>query len=220
MNEKRLLLIDADGPLRHALAEQLGGLGYAVEQAGTAAAAALATADGCALMVVAGPVGDASQAELCRAWLAARPIPPLALVDDPRMILSLEGLGAVTLAKPVRLATLAQALADAARAAPSPDLAFGALRFHPATRGLTGGAGKPVRLTEKEAAILVYLHGAAGKPVAREELLGQVWGYASAVTTHTLETHVYRLRRKLTAAAANGPTVIGESGGYRLVLPD
>ena len=219
MNEKRALLVDAEGPLRQALAEQLGGLGYAVDQAGTSAAASLATADGCALMVVAGPVPDASQAELCRTWIAARGIAPLALVDDPRALLALEAAGAVALAKPVRLAVLAQALSEAARSAPSSDLEFGPLRFQPATRALTGGVGKPARLTEKEAAILVYLHGASGKLVPREELLGQVWGYAGAVTTHTLETHVYRLRRKLAAVAVDGPTVIGESGGYRLALP-
>jgi DNA-binding response OmpR family regulator len=219
VNAQRVLLVDADGPLRRAMAEQLGGLGYAVEQAGSAAAAALAIADGCALMVVAGAVPDASQAELCRSWIAARDTPPVALADDSGSAHALEAAGALTLAKPVRIAALARALAEAGRGAGQAELAFGPLRFRPATRELECGAGPPARLTEKEAAILVYLHGAGDRLVPRDELLGQVWGYAGAVTTHTLETHIYRLRRKLASGAPHGPSLLGEAGGYRLVLP-
>ena len=218
MKAKTVLLVDADGPLRQALAEQLVGLGYAVEQAGSAAAVALAIADGCVLMVVAGPLPDAGQAELCRTWQAARGTPPLALVDDPRLMMALEAAGALTLAKPIRLAALAHALTDAARTVSGAGLSIGVLRFDPATRALDGN-GKPARLTEKEAAILVYLHEAAGQLVLRDELLARVWGYAGAVTTHTLETHIYRLRRKLAAAATEAPSLVGEAGGYRLVVP-
>jgi len=126
---------------------------------------------------------------------------------------------AAALRKPVRVAELMAALARHAAAAPAAGVALGAaLRLDPAARvlartGLGEGAAR-VRLTEKEAAILLHLH-AAGRPVPKEELLGEVWGYSPEATTHTLETHVYRLRRKLVAAFGQA-VVVTERGGYRL----
>jgi DNA-binding response OmpR family regulator len=80
-------------------------------------------------------------------------------------------------------------------------------------------AGVSVRLTEKEAAILQFLRHRAGAPVGRDTLLGEVWGYNQGVTTHTLETHIYRLRRKLEALGPEGPGLVHtEPGGYRVNL--
>ena len=76
--------------------------------------------------------------------------------------------------------------------------------------------GTRLRLTEKETAILKYLYRAGGKPVPREELLNDVWGYHAAVTTHTLETHVYRLRQKIELEPSNARILVTEPGGYRL----
>ena len=56
---------------------------------------------------------------------------------------------------------------------------------------------KKIRLTEKETSILKYLYRAGDRPVGRDTLLGEVWGYNAGVTTHTLETHIYRLRQKI-----------------------
>jgi len=82
--------------------------------------------------------------------------------------------------------------------------------------------GKPpirdIRLTEKETNILKYLYRAGGKPVGREELLHEVWGYNSGVTTHTLETHVYRLRQKIEPEKGVATLLVTEPGGYRLEL--
>lgn len=89
------------------------------------------------------------------------------------------------------------------------------------------GAPRPVRLTDKEVQILKYLYlhaqdsaknGAAHDVVGREELLGEVWGYNAAVTTHTLETHVYRLRQKMERDPAHAAILVTEPGGYRLNL--
>jgi DNA-binding response OmpR family regulator len=77
--------------------------------------------------------------------------------------------------------------------------------------------GKKVRLTEKEAAILKYLYRAEGQIVARDKLLSEVWGYNANVTTHTLETHVYRLRQKIEANPAKAVILVTEGGGYKLV---
>ena len=74
-----------------------------------------------------------------------------------------------------------------------------------------------MRLTEKETAILRYLYRAGQRPVSRETLLQEVWGYNSGVTTHTLETHIYRLRQKVEKDAASPAILVTESGGYKLV---
>ena len=74
-----------------------------------------------------------------------------------------------------------------------------------------------LRLTEKESAILRYLHRADQQPVAREMLLKHVWGYNSNVTTHTLETHIYRLRQKIETNPADAQLLVTEGGGYKLI---
>ena len=74
-----------------------------------------------------------------------------------------------------------------------------------------------VRLTEKETAILKYLYRAGDKVVGREVLLDDVWGYNTEVDTHTLETHIYRLRQKIEEDPSRAVLLVTESGGYRLV---
>ena len=77
--------------------------------------------------------------------------------------------------------------------------------------------GDKVRLTEKETAILKYLYRAEQKVITRDVLLEEVWGYNSGVTTHTLETHIYRLRQKIEKDPSNARLLVTESGGYKLV---
>ena len=78
--------------------------------------------------------------------------------------------------------------------------------------------GGKVRLTEKEASIIKYLYRTGGKVVSRDTLLEEVWGYNSGVTTHTLETHVYRLRQKIEPEKGVATLLMTEPGGYRLAL--
>jgi DNA-binding response OmpR family regulator len=82
---------------------------------------------------------------------------------------------------------------------------------------LLSPTGAKVRLTEKETSILRYLYRAGQRPVSREILLQEVWGYNSGVTTHTLETHIYRLRQKVEQDAANPAILVTETGGYKLL---
>ncbi|MEI8154237.1 MAG: helix-turn-helix domain-containing protein, partial [Hyphomicrobiales bacterium] len=77
--------------------------------------------------------------------------------------------------------------------------------------------GSKIRRTGREAAILRFLYRAGQKPVSRETLLQEVWGYNSGVTTHTLETHVYRLRQKVEKDAASPAILVTDAGGYKLV---
>jgi len=72
------------------------------------------------------------------------------------------------------------------------------------------------RLTDKERDILHVLHQNAGKSVSRVTLLQEVWGYVDGVETHTLETHIYRLRQKIEPDPSIARLLMTEAGGYRL----
>jgi len=93
---------------------------------------------------------------------------------------------------------------------------IGSYHFKPGQKLLLDKDGTKIHLTEKEAAIIKYLYRAGGKVVSREVLLEEVWGYNSGVTTHTLETHVYRLRQKIEKNPGQAQLLLTESGGYRL----
>ncbi|CAA7621890.1 response regulator transcription factor [Magnetospirillum sp. UT-4] len=120
----------------------------------------------------------------------------------------------LALAKPVRPRTLLGEIGRCLAARPD-GFALGPWRVDLAARLLADPTGRRVRLTDKEAAILEHLHRAGGV-VARETLLAEVWGYSAHVDTHTLETHIYRLRRKIEADPSNVCLLVTEAGGYRL----
>src|SRR5208283_4091825 len=124
------------------------------------------------------------------------------------------------IAKPFRLAELLARLRAQLRIFEnSEDAVFtiGPYTFRPAAKLLQDTAkNHRIPPTEKEAAILKYLYRAGSRPVARQILLNEVWGYNSAVTTHTLETHIYRLRQKIEPDPSNARLLVTEGGGYRL----
>ena len=93
---------------------------------------------------------------------------------------------------------------------------IGSYVFKPNSKILEANGNKSIRLTEKENDILKFLYQNLGTIVSREILLHEVWGYNSKVTTHTLETHIYRLRQKIEIDPANACFLITETGGYRL----
>ena len=122
-------------------------------------------------------------------------------------------------AKPFKFAVLmARIRAQLRSHEQSEDAVFrlGPYEFRPAAKLLVDERHKKIRLTEKETSILKYLYRAGEKPVARDELLAEVWGYNAGVTTHTLETPVYRLRQKIEPDPANAKLLLTEAGGYRL----
>lgn len=118
----------------------------------------------------------------------------------------------VGLATPLRMASLLTAIEQALAA--GAEIRLGRWRFDPVARLLVDGGDK-VRLTDKEAAILTLLRDSDGV-VGRDELLEQVWGYGADIDTHTLETHIYRLRQKIEADPAEASVLLTEAGGYRL----
>lgn len=72
-----------------------------------------------------------------------------------------------------------------------------------------------ISLTEKEVATMVYLWQAT-HPVTREDLLRDVWEYAADTDTHTIETHIYRLRQKIEKDPANPHYLLTDKAGYQL----
>ena len=96
-------------------------------------------------------------------------------------------------------------------------LNFGPYEFKPSVKQLTTQTGDKIRLTEKEANILKFLYRASAGTVSRETLLHEIWGYNAQIATHTLETHIYRLRQKIEADPSNAKLLVTEEGGYRLV---
>lgn len=96
-------------------------------------------------------------------------------------------------------------------------LKIGEYVFKPSSKHLMPPDGAKLKLTEKEAAILNFLYRANRAIVTREVLLRELWGYNSNVTTHTLETHIYRLRQKIERDSANAQILMTEGGGYKLI---
>ena len=202
---KSVLLVDGNAVPRHSLAEQLAREGtYAVIEAATAQEAR-AAAHYLFAIIDAAVEGSESLARELRS--NGRPV--LLLTEE-------EHDGTNALVKPFRLGALLARLSaqlgphglDEDRPVP-----IGPYLFRPGAKLLTGA--REVRLTEKETKILKFLH-AAGGTVPRETLLHEVWGYSPAVTTHTLETHIYRLRRKIEENPGQAKILLTEGGGYRL----
>ena len=138
---------------------------------------------------------------------------------DSDTILGLEAGANDYVTKPFRFAVLlARIRAQLRQHEQSEDATFqvGPYTFKPGQKLLIDEKGSKIRLTEKEAAIIKFLYRAGDSVVSRDTLLEEVWGYNSGVTTHTLETHVYRLRQKIEKDPANAQILITDSGGYRL----
>jgi len=139
---------------------------------------------------------------------------------DSDTILGLEAGANDYVTKPFRFAVLLARLRAQLRThEQSEDAIFnvGHYTFRPSQKLLTEEDGNKVRLTEKETAIMKYLYRAEQKVISRDELLEQVWGYNSGVTTHTLETHIYRLRQKVEKDPSNARLLVTEGGGYKLL---
>jgi DNA-binding response OmpR family regulator len=216
---KRVLLVDGDGLPRRALAEQLEGLGYTVVETDSVSGAHELMGV-CDLLIVGDASDRALLTELCRAWRELRLTAPIILADGSDAEADRTVAGATFLVRPIRLAELVRKLQETAPRGAAAAMAIGEVTFDPATRELSGAAHEPVRLTEREAAIFAYLWRNLDRNVPRDELLAQVLGYSGDTATHTLETHIYRLRRKLAAAAATPPRLISEDKGYRLSAPE
>ncbi|PPR14043.1 MAG: Response regulator MprA [Alphaproteobacteria bacterium MarineAlpha12_Bin1] len=141
-------------------------------------------------------------------------------IDNDGKVLSHKSLVNDCIVKPFRLRDLLTSLRTQLREfEQSEDAVFsiGQFKFKPIQKILVNEEQRKVHLTEKEIAILKYLYQAGNKVVSREQLLVEVWGYNTEVTTHTLETHVYRLRQKIENTPSAATLLVTEPGGYRLI---
>ena len=228
--EHPILIVDDDRALRETLAEQLSVDGaFAVSEAASLAEATQRLAEpearfDAVILDVGLPDGDGRDfcARLRKDGVKIPVIMLTAADDEHDVVRGLEAGANDYVAKPFRLAELlARLRAQLRMFENSEDAVFviGNFTFRPALKLLQDAAtGRRVRLTEKEAAILKFLYRAGAKPVPRQVLLNDVWGYNAAVTTHTLETHIYRLRQKIETEPANARMLLTEGGGYRLDL--
>jgi len=223
---RQILIVDDDAELREALAEQLAmHEEFEVVAADTAAAARAAMQTNpphLVVMDVGLPDMDGREAvKLMRKDGFKRPIIMLTALDsDADTVLGLESGANDYVAKPFRFAVLLARVRVQLRqheASEDAEFQIGPYTFRPASKNLIGAKGNRLRLTEKEAAILRYLRRADRQVVSRETLLREVWGYNSNVTTHTLETHIYRLRQKIEADPADARLLVTDAGGYKLL---
>ncbi len=224
---RTLLIVEDDDLLRRALKEQLAAQGdFAVIEEAQQGAAALIAVKGKVFDVILLDIGlpDMDGREVCQRMRDAgvrSPIIMLTAADsEDDTITGLDAGANDYVTKPFRMAVLlARVRAHLRQHNQSDDAIFtvGPYKFHPAAKMLVVGDGqKKIRLTEKETAILKYLYRVGNKTVSRETLLGEVWGYNAAVTTHTLETHIYRLRQKIEVEPSAARLLVTEPGGYRL----
>lgn len=222
----KILLVDDDEDLRETLAEQLTfHEDFSVSQVGTGMEGlAAAKEDNFDLVVLDVGLPDIDGREICRMMRKAGIKIPVILLtantSEADTILGLDAGANDYVTKPFKFGILlARVRAHLRQHSISEDASYpiGPYMFRPGEKILLDQEkDDKIRLTEKETAILKYLKRADGAPVSRDKLLDEVWGYNAGVTTHTLETHIYRLRQKIEPDPTNVRILITEPGGYRL----
>jgi len=221
---KTLLIVDDDLDLRGAIAEQLQAEQFDIVEAATAG-------DGVRLAREAKPdlilldvdLPDMDGRDACARMrqdgVSAPVIMLTAAATDDDAVRGLDSGANDYVTKPYKFAVLLARIRAQLRDYEHSEGAvfrLGVYEFRPAAKVLLDEKGRKIRLTEKETNILKYLYRAGEKAISREELLAEVWGYNAGVTTHTLETHVYRLRQKIEPDPANARLLLTEAGGYKL----
>lgn len=234
MNDgKRILIIDGDKVLTDMLSEQLMVMEHFLSTVTHTGEEGLEKAlDGYFdLILLSVELPGMGGREICRRLRAEGVMAPIILLtssdSDADVIRGLNAGASDYVVKPFKLGVLLARIRAHIRQFEHSDeavLSIGPFDFRPGAKilvpdGHNGSGQKPdkIRLTDKEAQILkfLYLHG--DRVVSRDELLDEVWGYNAGVTTHTLETHVYRLRQKMEPNPSHAEILVTEPGGYRLV---
>ncbi len=220
-----ILVVDDDAALRVALIEQLVQDGeFLPSEAATLAEAETKLTGANArfdavLLDVGLPDGDGR--DFCRRLRSLGMKTPIIMLtgsaEETDVVRGLDSGANDYIAKPFRLNELLARLRAQLRSFESSEDAvftIGPYTFRPSVKQLVEPTrNKRIRLTDKETAILKFLYRAAGKAVSRQVLLNEVWGYNAAVTTHTLETHVYRLRQKIEPDPTVSRLLLTEGGG-------
>ena len=223
---RKILLVDDDADLREALSEQLVLTeDFDVFEAGSGADAVEKVRNQTYDLVIL-DVGlpDTDGRELCKRLRKLNVKCPILMLtghdSDSDTILGLDAGANDYVTKPFKFPVLlARIRAQLRQHEQSEDAVFqlGQYTFKPAMKMLVDERDRKIRLTEKETNILKFLYRSSEGIVPRDVLLHEVWGYNAGVTTHTLETHIYRLRQKIETDPSHARLLVTESGGYRLV---
>jgi DNA-binding response OmpR family regulator len=223
---KKILLVDDDDDLRDALSEQLLLTeDFDVFEAGNGADAKTRAAEALYDLVIL-DVGlpDIDGRDLCRDLRTQGVKSPILMLtghdSDADTIMGLDAGANDYVTKPFKFPVLlARIRAQLRQHEQSEEAIFqlGPYTFKPSAKLLITEDDKKIRLTEKETNILKFLYRASAGVVPRDTLLHEVWGYNAGVTTHTLETHIYRLRQKIEPDPSNARILLTESGGYRII---
>lgn len=222
----KILLVDDDDDLREALAEQLVATEDfdAFEAVDGASAMERVREEQFDLLILDVGLPDTDGRELCKRMRKAGVKSPIIMLTgqntDADMILGLDSGANDYVTKPFKFPVLlARIRAQLRQHEQSENAVFqlGDYQFKPAQKMLVDPKDRKVRLTEKETNILKFLYRAPEGLAPRDVLLHEVWGYNAGVTTHTLETHIYRLRQKIEKDPSNARLLVTEPGGYRLV---
>src|SRR5215510_13271177 len=223
---RKILIVDDDEDLRESLKDQLALHDeFEVFTAGTAAKGIeVAKSEHLDLVMLDVGLPDMDGREACKMLRKNGFKSPIVMLtgnaSDADMILGLDSGANDYITKPFKFAVLlARIRAQLRQHEQSEDAVFaiGPYTFKPASKLLLDEKGTKIRLTEKETSILKYLYRSGDKVVSRETLLHEVWGYNAGVTTHTLETHIYRLRQKIEKDPSNSEILVTETGGYKLM---
>jgi DNA-binding response OmpR family regulator len=224
---KKILLVDDDDALRQSLAEQfqLHEEFSTVEAETGKKALDVVKTEYFDVIILDVGLPDLDGREVCRLMRRAGVRAPVIMLtgadSEADTILGLDAGANDYVTKPFRIGVLlARVRAQLRQHEQSEDAVFtiGPYTFRPSAKLLLEPeTNRKIRLTEKETSILKYLYRAGSKVVSRDVLLDEVWGYNAAITTHTLETHVYRLRQKIESDPSEAKILVTEPGGYRLV---
>ena len=224
--ECRILVVEDDELLSDALCEQFAlheEFEITVAQTAAAALDLVAQAEFDLILLDVG-LPDQDGRETCKILRRQKVSAPIIMLTgaaaEADTILGLDAGANDYVTKPFRFGVLLARIRAQLRQFETSDAAilhFGPYEFRPSVKQLTTQAGDKIRLTEKEANILKFLYRAGARTVSRETLLHEIWGYNAQITTHTLETHIYRLRQKIESDPSNAKLLVTEEGGYRLV---
>lgn len=224
---KKILLVDDDSALRHELAEQLKlREEFMIDEVDDASTAIHAMEDDkfdAVLLDISLPDMDGRDVVrlLRRKGVQVPVIMVTALEGDADAILALDAGANDVVVKPFSLGVLiARLRAHMRQHELSEDAAFtiGPYTFRPAEKTLRHNARKAeLALSDKECAILKFLYRAGDRSVSCDTLYSEIWDYSTSLITHTLQTHIYRLRQKIEENPSRPVLLVSEAGGYRLM---
>ena len=226
-NSSRLLIVDDDAYLRISLRQQFVAEGFHnIFDVGTATGLNIALKEANPdLILLDIQMPDGNGVEICKRLRSDGFTKPIVMLTaknaESDIIEGLEAGANDYVTKPLRMGELLARIHTQLRQFKASDDArfeLADLSFVPANKMLHKmGCGRMQALTEKETTILKFLYCAFPESATKDELLTEVWGIQNGLTTHTLETHIYRLRQKI-GRLTKTPIVITTQNGYRLEL--